>query len=158
GVFAETGPSPVAQTKWGKVRGVWDSNIAVFKGIPYGADTSSRRFLAPLPPKRWHEVRDCTAYGPACPQTQNTEKQSEDCLILNVWTPALRDKGKRAVMFYIHGGAYSHGSGSSPLYDGVKLCQRSDVVVVAINHRLGPLGHLYLGKLASSAYVQSGNV
>lgn len=158
GVFAEVAVSPVAETKWGKVRGGIDSGISVFRAIPYGADTSKRRFLAPIKPKRWHGVRDCTAFGPACPQTQIDEIQSEDCLVLNVWTPALRDGGKRAVMFYIHGGGYAHGSGSSPLYDGVNLCKRGDVVVVTLNHRLGPLGHLYLGRLATSEYAQSGNV
>jgi para-nitrobenzyl esterase len=158
GVFAETAQSPVAQTRWGKVRGGFDSGIAVFRGVPYGGDTSQRRFLPPLPPKRWHGVREALAFGPACPQTGLDERQSEDCLVLNVWTPGLRDGGKRAVMLYVHGGAYSKGSGSSPLYDGVRLAKRGDVVVITLNHRLGPLGHLYLGKLASAPYVSSGNV
>jgi para-nitrobenzyl esterase len=157
GVFAEPHASPIAATRSGKVRGAWDAGIAVFRGIPYGADTAHRRFLAPSPPKPWHGVRDCLAYGAACPQTQLSETMSEDCLVLNVWTPAL-DRAKRAVMLYIHGGAYSHGSGASPLYDGTRLSRRGDVVTVTLNHRLGPLGHLYLGKLASSDYGASGNV
>jgi para-nitrobenzyl esterase len=81
---------------------------------------------------------------------------SEDCLFLNVWTPALRDGGKRPVMVYIHGGAYSTGSGSSPLYDGVRLCRRGDVVVVSLNHRLNAFGYAYLARLAPG-FADSGN-
>lgn len=82
---------------------------------------------------------------------------SEDCLALNVFTPALRDKGNRPVLFYIHGGAYSGGSGSSPLYDGVNLCKRGDVVVVSINHRLNAFGYLYLSRYGGDMFADSGN-
>jgi para-nitrobenzyl esterase len=85
------------------------------------------------------------------------EPASEDCLRLNVWTPGLGDRGRRPVLVYIHGGEYSHGSGSSPLYDGTRLCRRGDVVVVTLNHRLAALGHLYLGRLAGPAWAASGN-
>src|SRR5207237_8692774 len=81
---------------------------------------------------------------------------SEDCLFLNVFTPKLRDGGRRPVMFYIHGGAYSGGSGSSPLYDGVRLCNRGDVVVVSINHRLNAFGYMYLARFGES-FADSGN-
>ncbi len=111
-----------------------------------------RRLLA------WQRVRDALEYGPACPQLDAKEPVSEDCLSLNVWTPALRDGGKRPVMVYIHGGEYSTGSGSSPLYDGTRLCLRGDVVVVTVNHRLNAFGHLYLGRLAGADYAASGNV
>src|SRR6266700_486169 len=121
--------SPVASTTYGKVRGYTDNNINVFKGIPYGADTSSRRFQAPVPPEKWSDIREAVEYGPSSPQRgREGQKMSEDCLVLNVFTPALRDKVKRPVMFYIHGGAYSGGSGSSLLYDGVRLCNRGNVV------------------------------
>ena len=83
---------------------------------------------------------------------------SEDCLALNVFTPALHDEKKRPVMFYIHGGAYSGGSGSSPLYDGVRLCNRGDVVVVSINHRLNAFGYLYLAPFNKAELADSGNV
>lgn len=150
--------SPVAATKYGKVRGYTDKNIKCFKGIRYGADTSSRRFMAPVPPEKWDGINDATRYGNSAPQQSRGDNISEDCLFLNVFTPALRDGGKRPVMFYIHGGAYANGSGSSPLYDGVRLCNRGNVVVVSINHRLNAFGYLYLARFGDGVdFVDSGN-
>ena len=150
--------SPTATTKAGKVRGYTDNGINVFKGIRYGADTAGRRFMPPVPPEPWPEVRDALAYGPASPQqSRSSERTSEDCLFLNVWTPGLRDGRKRPVMFYIHGGAYANGSGSSRLYDGVRLCRRGDVVVVTINHRLNAFGYLYLARFGGPEFADSGN-
>jgi para-nitrobenzyl esterase len=149
--------SPVASTNNGQVRGYTENGINVFKGIPYGADTAKTRFMPPLPPEKWKEIRDAVEYGPSSPQTSRQGlKMSEDCLVLNVFTPGLRDKAKRPVMFYIHGGAYSGGSGSSPLYDGVRLCKRGDVVVVSVNHRLNAFGYLYLSRFIEE-YADSGN-
>ncbi|MFL5296797.1 MAG: carboxylesterase/lipase family protein [Phenylobacterium sp.] len=139
--------SPVAHTRSGPVRGYLEDGISVFKGVPYGADTGPRRFQPPAPPEAWTPVRDATAYGPASPQRgREAAAQSEDCLYLNVWTPGL-DRGRRPVMVYIHGGAYSTGSGSAPLYDGVRLCRRGEVVVVTLNHRLNAFGYAYLARL-----------
>jgi para-nitrobenzyl esterase len=153
-----TTDAPVAATKAGRVRGAMDNGIHVFKGIRYGADAAARRFMPPLPPEAWEGVRDALEYGPASPQaSRSSEKTSEDCLFLNVWTPSLRDGARRPVMFYIHGGAYSNGSGSSPLYDGVRLCKRGDVVVVTVNHRLNAFGYLYLARLAGAEFADSGN-
>jgi len=150
--------SPVATTRHGKVRGYLDTGIQVFKGIRYGADTAPRRFMAPLPPQPWSEIRDALEHGPSCPQPSREEAVSEDCLFLNVYTPALRDRARRPVMFYIHGGAYNNGSGSSPLYDGVRLCRRGDVVVVTVNHRLNAFGYLYLARHGGDGlYLDSGN-
>lgn len=150
--------SPVASTVYGKVRGYMDNNINVFKGVPYGADTAERRFMAPVPPAKWSDIREAVEYGPSSPQRGGRgQKMSEDCLVLNVFTPALRDKGKRPVMFYIHGGAYSGGSGSSPLYDGVHLCNRGNVVVVSVNHRLNAFGYLYLSRFGGEEFADSGN-
>jgi para-nitrobenzyl esterase len=84
-------------------------------------------------------------------------KQSEDCLVLNVWTPAT-DSAKRPVMVWLHGGGFAVGSGSSPAYEGDRLAKRGDVVVVTINHRLNAFGYLYLGDLAGPEFAQSGNV
>lgn len=150
--------SPVATTIYGKVRGYADKGINAFKGIPYGGDTSTRRFMAPAAPEKWNDIREAIEYGPSSPQRgREGQKMSEDCLYLNVFTPALRDKGKRPVMFYIHGGAYSGGSGSSPLYDGVNLCKRGNVVVVSVNHRLNAFGYLYLSRYNNELFGDSGN-
>jgi para-nitrobenzyl esterase len=153
-----TTDSPIAATRWGKVRGYVDNGVNVFKGIRYGADTAKHRFMPPTSPEPWSDVRDALANGPSAPQpSRSTEKPNEDCLFLNVWTPGLRDGRKRPVMFYIHGGAYNNGSGSSPLYDGVRLCRRGDVVVVSINHRLNAFGYLYLARFGGAELADSGN-
>ncbi len=148
--------APVAKTRHGRVRGALDQGVAVFKGIRYGADTAPHRFQPPRLPKPWPGIADALAYGAGSPQGSNETNTSEDCLFLNVWTPALRDGGKRPVMVYIHGGAYSNGSGSSPLYDGVNLCKRGNVVVVTLNHRLNAFGYLYLARLDPD-FPDSGN-
>ncbi len=161
--------SPVVATTAGKVRGASAEGVHVFKGLRYGADTGgARRFMPPLPPQPWSDVKDALAYGPASMQTgqgEDGETLSEDCLFLNVWTPAklskagLADGVKRPVMVYIHGGAYNGGSGASPWYDGTKLCQRGDVVVVTVNHRLNAFGYLYLARIFNDPSVaDSGNV
>ena len=161
-VGAQVAAWPVARTRHGPVRGFLDRDVNVFKGVRYGADTAPRRFQAPLPPQPWIETRPALAYGPSAPQGSTSEgAQSEDCLFLNVWTPGLRDGRRRPVMVYIHGGAYSNGSGSSPLYDGVNLCRRGEVVVVTVNHRLNIPGYLYLALLGPPAdralFTDSGN-
>lgn len=124
-------------------------------GIPYGADTGPRRFQPPVPAPRWTELFEASRHGPASPQRGGEPNQSEDCLRLNVWTPG-RD-GRRPVIVYIHGGAYATGSGSSPLTDGGRLARRRDLVVVTVNHRLGPLGYVSLARLAPG-FEDSGNL
>ena len=86
--------------------------------------------------------------------------QSEDCLYLNVWTPGLRDGRKRPVLVYLHGGAYNNGTVNAALYDGTRLAERGDVVVVTVNHRLNAFGYLELAELPGLAerYRDSGNV
>jgi len=147
--------SPVATTRYGRVRGMIDRNVLVFRGVRYGADTRTRRFERAVSPTPWTDIADATRYGAASPQTKATEPTSEDCLFLNVWTSAL-DDARRPVMVYIHGGAHAHGSGSDPLYDGGNLVRRGDVVVVTLNHRLAALGYAYLAQLGGPA--ESGNV
>lgn len=157
-VHAASGSSSILQTRAGKVAGVKAQGVHVFKGIPYGADTRTTRFQPAAAPVAWKRTRDALSYGPSCPQSSSKETMSEDCLYLNVWTPALRGGAKRPIMVYFHGGEYSSGSGSSSLYDGTRLCLRGDVVVVTLNHRLNVFGHLYLPRLAGSKYAMSGNV
>lgn len=153
-----SGEAPLATTRSGRIRGFDDGGCRVFRGIPYGADTASRRFRPPVREREWTGVRDATAFGAACPQRGSEAPQDEDCLFLNVTTPALRDGGKRPILFYIHGGGFNNGSGSDPLYDGVHLCRHGDVVVVTVNHRLNAFGYLYLGHLGGEAFASSGNV
>lgn len=143
---------PTVRTSHGRVRGIAEGAVLSFKGIRYGAPT--QRFQAPQPPAPWRDVRDASSYGPACPQRGlDGEAQSEDCLFLNVWTPALR--GQRPVLVYIHGGAYNTGSGSSAVTNGARLAAHGDVVVITLNHRLNAFGYAYL---AAHGYPDSGNV
>ncbi len=135
--------APVAQTRHGRIRGYVDKGVLAFRGVRYGADTGPRRFQPPRPPAPWSGIAPALDYGAASPQRDGSVgATSEDCLFLNVWTPALT--GARPVMVYVHGGAYSNGSGSAPLYDGVRLARRGDVVVVTVNHRLNVFGYGYL--------------
>jgi len=168
------------EIRQGKLRGSRNGDIHVFKGVPYGASPAgAQRFQAPRPAPPWSGVRDATAYGPSSVQTivpinfaknlpanippmtkllgwGTDEQQSEDCLVLNIWTPSL-DRQKRPVMFRIHGGGFTIGSGSWPQSDGSAVARRGDVVVVTVNHRLGALGYLYLAEIGGERYANSGN-
>jgi len=151
---AAAGDHPVASTVNGPVRGLRDGGVIVFRGIRYGADTGPRRFQPPIRPAPWTRPSDAFAHGCASPQRGDEPNQGEDCLFLNVWTPGL-DAARRPVMVYIHGGAYSTGSGSSPLTDGARLARRRDVVVVTLNHRLNLFGYASLGRFG--VFPDSGN-
>ncbi|WP_229254063.1 carboxylesterase/lipase family protein [Dyadobacter sp. NIV53] len=144
----------------GKVRGIRNEGVNIFKGIPYGGKISGdRRFRRPAPLQPWTGVRDATQFGAPAIQSprRNEPAPSEDCLFLNVWTPA-NDNKKRPVMFYSHGGGFVIGSGASPGQDGSNLARNFDVVVVQTNHRLGLLGFLYLDEIAGADYAGSGNM
>jgi len=152
---------PLATTTSGIIRGYINSGVCAFRGIPYGDNTATRRFLPPLPPKPWNHVRDALAFGNIAPQFNGRRAglgESENCLNLNVYTPGLRDGRKRPVMVWIHGGAYSNGTSNENLVDGVRLCKRGDVVVVGVNHRLNVFGYLYLAEIGGKEYSESGNV
>jgi para-nitrobenzyl esterase len=146
-VSAETAPS--VQTRSGVLVGEASLGVASFKGVPYAAAPVGRlRWAAPEAPPPWSPPRDATRFGPVCPQpiepwaNGETGEQSEDCLKLNVWTPALGRTGARLpVMVWLHGGGYTAGAGSQSTYDGRYLAARG-VVVVTLNYRLGVLGFL----------------
>ena len=180
--------TPVAKTRYGLISGTLEDGIKVFRSVPYGANTAPVRFQAPVPPVPWTDVKACDSFTTRSPQltvlrgleaigsapslgsagtaipgapprvAPESGMQSEDCLHLNVFTPALRDHRKRPVLVYFHGGAYNNGSVNSALYDGKRLCRRGDVVVVTVNHRLNAFGFLYLGAIDPKHYPDSGNV
>jgi para-nitrobenzyl esterase len=143
------------ETTTGVVRGSSAAGHHAFLGIPYAAaPVGPLRFAAPGPLSSWSGVRDATRYGPAAWQPtggpldglvpgMGSEDQADDCLSLNIWTPAA-DDARRPVMVWIHGGAFSLGAGSLPVYDGTRLCTTTDTLVVTINYRLGALGFLAL--------------
>jgi para-nitrobenzyl esterase len=143
----------VVRAKAGDLRGAYENRIAVFRGVPYAAaPVGELRFAPPQPAPAWQGVRDASQDGPIPPQGRSRlahvmgdfeRPQSEDCLTLNIWTPAA-DSKKRPVLVWIHGGAFSSGAGSLPWYSGERFAANGDVVVVSINYRLGALGFLCL--------------
>jgi para-nitrobenzyl esterase len=141
------------------VEGESASGLEVFRGIPFAQPPVEKlRFRPPEPVQPWSGVRDATQFGPSSPQwgqlpafarrliAAGPGGLSQDCLYLNVWTPAC-DSARRPVMVWIHGGAFTLGSGSTALYAGARMANRGDVVVVTINYRLGALGFLNLRSL-----------
>lgn len=149
-----------AKTVYGNVKGARIEGVNLFKGIPYAGKVSgNQRFKRPAPLQPWTGVRDALEFGPPSiqPPRRNEPTPAEDCLFLNVWTPA-NDNKKRPVMFYSHGGGFVIGSGAASGQDGSNLARNFDVVVVETNHRLGLLGFMYLGELAGEEYAESGNM
>nr|WP_319271346.1 carboxylesterase family protein [uncultured Draconibacterium sp.] len=148
-----------AETAYGKLRGVRQEGVNIYKGIPYGGSVSGEnRFRRAPKVEAWTGVRDALELGAPSLQTSGWgPKPAEDCLFLNVWTPA-NDNKKRPVMYYNHGGGYVTGSGGSGGQDGANLARYFDVVVVQTNHRLGLLGFLYLDEIAGAEYAGSGNM
>src|SRR5260370_1551669 len=142
------------RTQEGVMRGRSVEEVATFKGIPYAAAPfGANRFQPPRPVERWDGVREALSYGPTVPKPPyfppfdvlipEPAIPGEDCLNLNIWTPDVGRAGL-PVMVWIHGGAFSNGSGAVPVYDGSAFA-RDGVVCVTINYRLGADGFLFLG-------------
>ena len=163
-------PGSIVETTAGKMAGLANGPVRIFKGIPYGAPTDgANRFMPPQKPAPWSGVREAMQIGPRCPQPPTPAlmpeeaidldygPMSEDCLYLNVWTAA-DAAAKRPVMVWFHGGGYAVGSGGSVRYDGSNLARKRDVVVVTVNHRLNAFGFLDLSSLGGAKFADSGNV
>jgi para-nitrobenzyl esterase len=166
----------IVETSGGKLCGARRGAVSVFKGIPYGAPVNGpARFRPPHKADSWAGIRDMVDFGPVCPQDPKAarldpsslfgqvfdpepslDNVGEDCLVLNVWTPAA-DTGKRPVMVWLHGGGFARGSGSISFFDGTRLALRGDTVVVTLNHRLNVFGHLDLSEIGGTAFAHSGN-
>jgi para-nitrobenzyl esterase len=185
GTVIASDAATVAETNAGKIRGFKRNGVYIFKGVPYGASTAgARRFMPPVKPEPWKEIRNALQYGRVCPSQDsahfNTDGKNlanfdedafvlhrgaaatvpgEDCLRLNLWTQEINASRKRPVMVYMHGGGFSGGSGHDLLsYDGESLARNHDVVVLTHNHRLNVYGYLNLGALRGEEYANSANV
>jgi para-nitrobenzyl esterase len=151
----------VVTTRAGRLRGAQCDGLRVFRGVRYAAPVAGAlRFAAPVPEPRWDGVRDATLPAPIPPQRVDglskrlgilTDREyGEDCLALDLWTPAC-DAGQRPVLVFLPGGAFATGAGSSPIYDGAALARRGDVVVASVSYRVGALGFLCHPALGADA-------
>lgn len=163
-------PSPVVTSPGGAFRGTRLSGVEVFKGIRYAQPpTGPRRWRNPLPAEPAEGEVDATVFGAVAPQQINPTldlgvgaRQDEDCLVLNIWRPAVPesapDAAPRPVMVWLHGGAYTFGSSSQPLYDATAMVTSGDVIVVTVNYRIGALGFLDLSSYSTPEAPFDGNL
>ena len=163
--FRRDGKTALVQTDRGRIRGYEHDGLRIFKGIPYA---KARRFHAPEPAEPWPGVFDASNYGYVCPLLTNDPPRGElyvphrfwpmdeNCLNLNIWTPAA-EEAKRPVLVWLHGGGYEAGSSiEQTAYDGENLSRTGNTVVVSINHRLNILGYFDLSDFGDE-YANSGN-
>lgn len=165
----------IAQTEYGKIQGYQLNGIYTFLGVPYGANTSGKnRFMPPRKPEPWSDIKPTVFYGNTAPQRMenrfpnnystfsdhwNYWDVSEDCLKLNIWTPALTNDKKRPVLVWLHGGGYNNGNGiEQDGYHGENLSKYGDIIFCSVNHRLGPIGFSDFSAVGGEKFKQSGNV
>ena len=146
-LWADQMPAPV-KVEGGRVQGAVESNLTVYRGIPFAAPpVGDLRWRAPEPAAKWEGVRQAVKFGPSCVQGMRApgagqgSETGEDCLYLNVWTPAKSPRDRIAVLVWIYGGGFNAGATSEPNYSGEKLAQKG-VVLVSIAYRVGRLGFL----------------
>lgn len=169
-VLGQSAAFTVVETSAGRIRGRMRDGVHIFEGVQYGAaPVGPRRFMPPVQPEPWTDVRDALAPGrrayqpfrPMIPEIGDamtgSGPMSEDCLRLNVWTPAT-GPGDRPVMVWLHGGGFRTGSGNSIFYNGEALARNHDAVVVTITHRLNAFGFLYLPALGDARVSRSANL
>lgn len=165
---------PVVDTTEGKVKGLIDGPISIFRGIRYGAPTGGRnRFMPAQKPAKYTGIVEAFSFGPMAPQFDPSKPrgndpmnpiwpplvpENEDCLRLNIYTPSTDRNAKKSVMVWYHGGGFSSGASSMPFYHGEGLAHHGDVVVVTINHRLNAFGFTYLADILGDEFAASGNV
>jgi para-nitrobenzyl esterase len=164
-LIQENRMSTRAQTQYGQVEGETRGAHVVFRGIPFAKPPVGKlRFCAPEAPEPWSGVRAAREFAASAVQGEfgapgvvAEGSQSEDCLYLNVYTKAVGER-RRPVLFWIHGGGFTSGGSSMPIYDGGALCERGDVVVVTINYRLGALGYADLRALGGDRLGAAANL
>ncbi len=161
---------PIVTTKCGKLEGLIENDMYVFKGIPYASPpVGNLRWMPPQPPESWSGIRPAKKYGKISPQNVmpmaanvpgmpdfSKDFQDEHCLYLNVWTPGL-DDARRPVIFWIHGGAFIIGAGNEPFLEGGRLVKRGNIVLVSINYRMGAFGFLNLKEVTGGKIPATGN-
>jgi para-nitrobenzyl esterase len=163
--FAQAPPQIRVNTDNGMVQGTEQSGIRSFKGIPFAAPpVGDLRWKEPQPAAKWRDVRQATQFGPRCMQAPiysdmvfRSNGVSEDCLYLNVWTPASGSNARLPVLVYFYGGGFAAGDGSEPRYDGENMA-RQGIVALTVNYRLGVFGFLAHPELTKeSPHHASGN-
>lgn len=143
----------MVDTPAGKLRGESQAGVRVFRGVPFAQPPiGPGRFLPPAPVQPWTGVREARQFAAAAVQPHTSYKQSEDCLYLNVWAP--ESGGPYPVLFYIHGGGFTGGRSSEPIFEGAQFA-REGIVCITVAYRLGALGFLDVGPLLGSHYAGS---
>jgi para-nitrobenzyl esterase len=152
-----TGSTMRVHVESGQLEGTVEDGVAAFLGVPYAAPpVGQARFRPPTPPHRWQGVRPATHFGPSAPQPGSLRARlilgqsapsGPDCLVLNVWSPQPSQPSGAPVLVWLHGGAFTNGSGDVPALRGARLARDVEAVVVTVNYRLGPLGFAYHPRL-----------